>query len=155
MDHGRVDGGMFVVVDAPPRRAGRLELVEVSDEEAFFEEPPPAELFDAPEARPPRRGWRWAAGAALCATIGLGGWYFARPRPAPTSMTTITEAQIPPPAMATPEPTATAPAMAVVEHEPPEVTAPRAAPRAPTRRAPKWTAPHRKPRVTRNDPLTL
>lgn len=44
VDYGELGGASFVVVDAPPRP--RLELVEISEEDAFFDEPPPPELFD-------------------------------------------------------------------------------------------------------------
>ena len=155
VNHGRVDGGMFVVVDAPPRRAPRLELVQVSAEDAFFDEPPPAELFDAPVAHPPRRAGRWVAGAALCALVAAGGAYAARARPAPTGVTTITAARIAAPVVAPPEPTAAPPEIPIVEHVLPEVAAPRAAPRAPKRPTRTAPPPRRKPHVTANDPLTL
>lgn len=160
LDHGGMDGGMFVVVDASPRAPARLELVEISDEDAFFEEPPADELFE-PAAAPRRtRAKLWAAGLVAAIAFGVLGLYVAM-RPAAASEATITAApidvatnaptQVAPAAPPAP-PTAVQPVVAPVQSvAAPAPTHPPKAHRVP-RRAPRH---HASPPPPQSDPLTL
>lgn len=157
LDHGRIEGGTFVVVDAP-LDAPKLELVEISDEDAFFDEPPSPDLFDDAPAPPPPpragRGWLLATALLMGTLVGLGGLYVARTRRAPVSEVTITAAPIPVPKIEAtlptpppPQPSATvAPA---ARSAPPTTPAPKK--HATVRPAPRPTPQH----VTKSDPLTL
>src|SRR5207248_9681944 len=108
IDHGRLDGGLFVVID-PPR---------VADEDAFFDEP--------------RRSRAWLLGAAIavCALVGLGGFWITHThaRTVATSEVTLTEAPIPAPTTTIPPPpTVNVPVVAEPEHHaapPPPVSPP-------------------------------
>ena len=157
LDHGGMDGGMFVVVDASPRAAARLELVEISDEDAFFEEPPADELFEPAASRGRTRGKIWAAGLVAAIAFGVLGLYVAL-RPAAVSEATITAApvevatnaptQVAPPTPPTPVQPVVAPVQSVAAPAP---THPPKAHRAP-RRAPRH---HASPPPLQSDPLTL
>ena len=158
---GGIEDGAFAVVDAPARP--RLELVAVSEEDAFFDEPPAPELFDD-VATTRRARARGVVGALVaCALLGLGGVYFLGPaRPIPARAVTLTEARMPAPAIAAP-PTTTAP----IARLPTPTAAPSAAPRrAPRHHALPRHAPHRLPTpppppapeptsTATSDPLTL
>ncbi len=171
LDIAQIDSGLLVVVDArsnavPPR----LELVDVtSDEDAFFDEPPPPELFDdvdVPMAGP-KRLWPWALAAVASFAIGAGAWYVARARAVavPSGEATITEAVIPastieakpatlPTPTQTPTPSRVEPR--VTEQKPAPSPLPPAAkrPLPPARRALPHVTRHAAPQAP-SDPLTL
>ena len=159
LDHGAMDGGMFVVVDRSPRPAPRLELVEMSDEEAFFEEPPPDELFESPAAPRSRRGKIWAAAVVASIAFAVSGLYVAL-RPAAVSEATITSApidvatnaptQVAPPEPPPPVQSVAPPVQPVVQPAPTHAPKPHHAPR----RAPRRHAPPPPP-PPQSDPLTL
>jgi len=158
LDHGAMEGGMFVVVDRSPRSAAHLELIEISDEEAFFEEPPRDELFEPLPAARSRRGKIWAAGVVASIAFAVFGLYVAL-RPAAVSEATITAApievatnaptEVAPPAPPPPVQSVAAPVQPVAQ--PAETHAPKAH-HAP-RRAPRRHAPP--PPPPQSDPLTL
>ncbi len=168
LDHGRLDRGVFAVFDVPPRSPARLELALVSEEDAFFNEPPPPELFVVPTSRS-ARVWLWAAPALFaCALAGLAALYVTRVRtPDNTSEVTITEATIPAPTVSTPTisipppPPPEVPSVEVAHRAPPRASPVRPAPRRVTpapvvKRAPHPQAPpHPPPIATASDPLTL
>ncbi len=162
LDHGRLDRGVFAVFDVPPRSARRLELVDLSEEDAFFNEPPPPELFVVPTSRS-ARVWLWAAPALFaCALAGLAALYVTRVRTADTSEVTITEATIPAPTISAPTisipppPPPEASSMGVAHRPPPRASPVRPAPRRVTPAPVVKRTPHRRPPITTtSDPLTL
>ncbi len=165
LDHGRIDSGTFVVFDVPPRAAPRLELVEVSDEDAFFDEPPAPELFDVPAATR-RRPWLLGVVAVVAgALFAVGALYVSRARTVATSEATITAAPIPVPKIETPQapppPPPAVPSAVPERHETPAPhvsPAPKPLPKRwhPTRPAARPSPPPPPPLPAKpSEPLTL
>ena len=159
IDHGTVGDGVFIVTAAPPRFPARhLELVEISDEDAFFEELPPPPLEPIYVDEPKRsRAWMVAGALAVCAAIGAGAFHFARARAQTTTATndavTLTEAPLVAPTTNVP------PAVPVEElplAEPEHHDAPPPPVQPSMKRGTHAIAPAPKPPVTKaKDPLTL
>jgi hypothetical protein len=146
LDHGTIDTGTFVVTSAP-HPAPRLELVEISEEDAFFDEPPQpdyANVYDAPKSR----AWLWAMPAVAC-VVAVGLYFFVartHTQPVATSEVRITEARISPPEIVAPPVVAPTP---IATTQPRDVSPAKATPhRAPPPPLPPPTMPD-------PDPLTL
>ena len=122
-----------------------LELVEVSDEDAFFDEQPAPELFDIPMEGPKRLWLWWGFTVLACVAVGLGGFWIGRKHEVPAA---------PPIAIAASPPVASVAPAPVHHAEPaPQVTAPPAAPKPPT--VPKTRVRARPATKPAADPLTL
>jgi hypothetical protein len=139
----------------PPPTKPRLELVEISDEDAFFDEPPAPELFEVPIVRP-RPWWLLGAIAGIAVVAAIAGFQAMHPRhAAEATLTRVTE------------PVATATATMIPPPPPPVVierstsaaaASPAEQPRPATKPRPKWTPPQRKtppPPARTSDPITL
>jgi hypothetical protein len=147
LDHGKIEGSMFVAVGSSPRSA-RLELVVDREDAPVFPEPTK------------RRAWPWAAAGLACALVAFAGWYVVNGRARPVaSETTITSVELPAIAETTtlsiaPAPVASPPQTAVVAKP---VVAPErhVTPVRPMLPAPKPVRPRPQSSATSFDPLTI
>ncbi len=147
LDHGKIDGTMFVAVGSSPRSA-RLELLVDREDAPVFPEPTK------------RRAWPWAAAGLACALVASAGWYVVNGRSHPVaSETTITSVQLPaiaetttlsiaPAPVASPPETVVAKPVVAPEHH----AKPAVPPRLP---APKPVRPRPQSPATSFDPLTI